>query len=133
MPSPTTASPLAGNVIGPPEGAFVIAEWKAPEAPPGPPRLIAPLHTPHSDDEAWYVLEGVLRIRNGDVEIEVPAGSSVFVRRGTPHTYWNPSPHPVRYLLMMTPNICRLIQEIHALPDRSPSVLKARKARLRTF
>ncbi len=27
---------------------------------------IAPLHVHHADDEAWYVLEGVLRLRIGD-------------------------------------------------------------------
>jgi oxalate decarboxylase/phosphoglucose isomerase-like protein (cupin superfamily) len=54
-----------------------------------------------------------------------PAGSSVFVPRGTPHTYWNPGPGPVRYLLVMTANIFRLIQEIHAMSDRTPSALRS--------
>jgi mannose-6-phosphate isomerase-like protein (cupin superfamily) len=121
---PTIAPLLSGNVIGSPDGAFIIAEWKDPGGPPDPPRLIAPLHVHHSDDEAWYVLEGTLRIKSGDAEIEAPAGSSVFVPRGTPHTYWNPTPAPTRYLLIMTPNIYRLIQTIHATQDRSPSTLR---------
>ena len=58
-------------------------------------------------------------------QIEVRAGCGIFVPRGTPHTYWNPGPGPVRYLLVMTANIYRLIQEIHATPDRSPAVMKA--------
>jgi mannose-6-phosphate isomerase-like protein (cupin superfamily) len=118
------APPLAGNVIGSPDNAFVIAEWRDPGSPPGPPRLIAPLHVHHNDDEAWYVLEGVLRIKAGDRDVEAPAGSSVYVPRGTPHTYWNPAPGPVRYLLIMTGNIYRLIQDLHALQDRSPATLK---------
>jgi len=55
----------------------------------------------------------------------VRTGSGVLVPRGTPHTYWNPGPGRVRYLLVMTANIFRLIQEIHALPERPPASLQA--------
>jgi hypothetical protein len=79
----------------------------------------------HNDDEAWYVLEGALVIRAGDNVIELPAGSAYLVPRGTPHTYWNPGPAPVRYLLFMTPTILRLIQSIHATNDRSPAAMAA--------
>jgi mannose-6-phosphate isomerase-like protein (cupin superfamily) len=119
------ASPLSGNTIGSADNAFIVAEWQDPGGPPGPPRLIAPLHLHHNDDEAWYVLEGTLIVRVGDEEIEAPAGSSVYVRRGTPHTYWNPGPGPTRYLLIMTPNIFQLIGAIHAMPDRTPPALQA--------
>src|SRR5882724_8462933 len=105
MSSPRIAPALAGRVIGSINDAFVIAEWRDPGGPPGPPRLIAPPHLHHRDDEAWYVLEGTLHVRVGDDTVEVPAGSSVFVRRGTPHTYWNPDPGRVRYLLVMSVNI----------------------------
>ena len=125
MSSPNIAPPLAGQVIGSPENAFVIAEWRDPGGPPGPPRLIAPLHLHHSDDEAWYVLEGALRVRVGGQEVEAQAGSAVFVPRGTKHTYWNPGPGPVRYLLVMTSNIYRLIQAIHAMPERTPAAVRA--------
>src|SRR5467141_773429 len=118
-------SSLGGRVIGSSNDAFVIAEWRDPGGPPGPPRLIAPPHLHHSDDEAWYVLEGALRVQVGKDEVEAGAGSSVFVSRGTPHTYWNPGPERVRYLLVMTSNIYRLIQEIHALAERSPAALRA--------
>src|SRR5690348_16932078 len=79
---------LTGQMIGLKESQFVIAEWTAQGAPAGPPRFIAPLHIHHSDDEAWYVLEGILAFRLGDQEIEAPAGSAVFAPRGIPHTYW---------------------------------------------
>jgi mannose-6-phosphate isomerase-like protein (cupin superfamily) len=125
MSSPIIAPLLAGNVMGSIDDAFVIAEWRDAGGPPGPPRLIAPPHVHHRDDEAWYVLEGNLCVRVGKDEIEAQAGSGVFVPRGTPHTYWNPGPGPVRYLLVMTSNIFRLIQEIHAMPERTPSDLAA--------
>ena len=125
MSSPTIAPLLSGQVIGTTNDAFVIAEWRDAGGPPGPPRLIAPRHIHHSDDEAWYVLEGILRVQVGTSEVEAAAGSAVFVPRGTAHTYWNPGPGPVRYLLVMTSNIYRLIQEIHKMPDRNPAALRA--------
>jgi len=119
------ASPLSGNVLGSVGDAFVIAEWQDAGGPPEPPRLIAPVHVHHRDDEAWYVLEGTLRVLLGKDEVEAHAGSGVFVRRGTPHTYWNPGPGPVRYLLIMTSNIYSLITEIHAMQSRTPADLRA--------
>ncbi len=98
----------------------MIAEWQDAGGPAGPPRLIAPRHVHHNDDEAWYVLEGALRVQAGENEIEVRAGSAVLVPRGTPHTYWNPGPGRLRYLLIMTPNIFSLVQGIHALKERTP-------------
>ena len=120
-----TAPALAGNLIGSVGASFVVAEWKDAGGPPGPPRWIAPLHLHRNDDEAWYVLEGALRVRVGEDVVEAQAGSAVFVPRGTAHTYWNPGPGLVRYLLVMTSNIYSMIQEIHAMTDRSPAALNA--------
>lgn len=124
MSSPFIASTLAGRVLGSEENSFVIAEWQDPGGTSSPPRLIAPFHVHHNDDEAWYVLEGALRIRLGTEEVEAPTGSAVFALRGTPHTYWNPGPGRVRYLLIMSPNIHKLIQSIHAMPDRNRAALE---------
>ncbi|MHB8652792.1 MAG: cupin domain-containing protein [Terriglobia bacterium] len=125
MSSLIIAPPLSGHTIGSITNAFVIAEWQDAGGATGAPRLIAPRHVHHSDDEAWYVLEGVLRVQVGAEEVEVRAGSGVFVPRGTPHTYWNPGPGRVRYLLVMPSNIFRLIQEIHAMSDHNPPALRA--------
>ena len=125
MTSPIVAPPLAGNVLGSGENDFVVAEWRDPGTPAGPPRLIAPLHLHRKDDEAWYILEGTLRARVGNEEVEARAGSGVLVPRGTPHTYWNPSSEPARYLLVMSANVYRLIQEIHAMKERTPAALRA--------
>ena len=129
MSNSLTAPLLAGSVIGSIGDSFVIAEWQDPGGSPGPPRLIAPLHLHNKDDEAWYVLEGVLHIRKGVEEIEARAGSAVFVPRGTPHTYWNPGPDRSRYLLVMTTNTYAMIQAIHALSERTPATLRALFAR----
>ena len=125
MTSPIVAPPLAGNVLGSVENDFVVAEWRDPGTPARPPRLIAPLHLHRKDDEAWYILEGTLRVRVGNEEVEARAGSGVLVPRGTPHTYWNPSSEPARYLLVMSANVYRLIQEIHAMKERTPAALRA--------
>jgi len=125
MSSPIIAPPLAGSVLGAIGNDFVIAEWKDAGGPPGPPRWIAPLHLHRNDDEAWYMLEGVLCVRKGTEIVEAKAGSAVIVPRGTPHTYWNPGPGLSRYLLVMTSNIYSLIQDIHAMSERSPAVLSA--------
>ena len=122
---PLTAPPLAGSTLGNGKNSFVIAEWRDPGGPSGPPRFIAPMHLHHNDDEAWYVLEGTLCVRVGDKDVEASAGSAVFVPRGTPHTYWNPGPGLLRYLLVMSPQIYELIQEIHATKERTPEVLRA--------
>ncbi len=124
MSSLRVLEPLFGQVLGSPADDFVIAEWSDPGGLAGEPRLIAPLHLHHHDDEAWYVLEGVLNVQNGDELLEVPAGTAALVKAGTPHTYWNPRPGPARYLLIMTPRIYSLIQAIHALSERTPGPLR---------
>jgi mannose-6-phosphate isomerase-like protein (cupin superfamily) len=91
--------------------SFVVADWADPGTHPG--RPIAGLHLHRSDDEAWIVLEGELGFRVGERELSVPAGESLLVERGTPHSYWNPAPAPARYLLVMTPRIHRLIDALH--------------------
>ncbi len=125
MNSSIVASLLAGRILGTTDNSFVIAEWRDAGAPPGPPRWIAPLHMHNNDDEAWYVLEGKLCVKVGDDTVEASAGAAVLVPRGTPHTYWNPDPAPLRYLLVMTPTIHQLIEAIHATTDRSPDAMRA--------
>jgi mannose-6-phosphate isomerase-like protein (cupin superfamily) len=100
---------LAGGSLGSFDDDFVVVEWTAEVGT----HWIAPLHIHHADDEAWYVLEGALGFRLGDDEIEAHAGSAVLARRETPHTYWNAGDIPARYLLVLTPNIARLLEEIH--------------------
>jgi mannose-6-phosphate isomerase-like protein (cupin superfamily) len=105
-------SPLAGHVLDPGEpSSFVLAEWSDDGSRPGEP--IVPLHVHLTEDEAWYVLEGTLRIRLGDAEVDAPAGTAVFGRRGIAHSFANPDPLPARYVLIMQPQTWSLIRALH--------------------
>ncbi|MHB8634935.1 MAG: cupin domain-containing protein [Fimbriimonadaceae bacterium] len=110
----TTAASLSGKHLGGAASDFVVAEWRQAGAHPGAePLLVAPLHVHNADDEAWYVLEGTLCVRRGDEVVTVHAGGGVMVPKGMVHTFWNPSPEPVRYLLIMTPRVFDLITHLH--------------------
>jgi quercetin dioxygenase-like cupin family protein len=63
-----------------------------------------PLHTHAREDEAWYVIAGELRFQLGDERAAVPAGSFVFVPRGTPHCFVNSGTEPARILVLFTPS-----------------------------
>jgi mannose-6-phosphate isomerase-like protein (cupin superfamily) len=106
------AGPLADRRLGSGGGDFAVVEWSDPGD--GPWEWIAPLHVHHADDEAWYVLEGSLRFRLGDEEFEVGPGGGAFAPRGTPHAYGNARRKPARYLLITTPAILALVDELHA-------------------
>jgi uncharacterized cupin superfamily protein len=75
------------------------------------------MHVHRSDDEAWHVLAGSLRFRFPDREVDAPAGTTVFVPAGVPHTYR--VTEPSRYLMFLTPRLDRLIAKLHTLSDRS--------------
>lgn len=62
-----------------------------------------PLHVHANEDEAWYVLEGSLRFRLDSEIASAPAGSFVFVPRGTPHCFQNVGDQPARILVLFTP------------------------------
>jgi len=100
---------LAGRALGSSGDDFVIVQWTAEVGD----HWIAPLHVHRRDDEAWYVLSGKLGFRLGDDEIEASPGSAVFARRGTPHTFWNAGQSEAEYVLVMTPRIAQLVEQVH--------------------
>jgi quercetin dioxygenase-like cupin family protein len=62
-----------------------------------------PLHLHANEDELLYVLEGRLRMElDGAIE-EATAGSLVFIPRGLPHTWQNPGPDVMRFLIVFSP------------------------------
>ena len=118
-----TAAKLAERVLAPPGSALVLAEWTAQGGTGGTPLYQAPLHS-HTEDEAWYVLEGSLCVRVGDDHSQIGAGGAVVVPGGTAHTYWNPGTEPARYVLVMGPQTYALIQAVHGVSDRSPETMR---------
>lgn len=107
MPEPIVTLTSASGAA-PPVAAggqsFVIKEWRG----SGP----AALHVHYQDDEAWHVIEGTLRFRFADRELHAPAGSTVFVPAGVPHTY---QAHGARYLIIMTPRLAALVAELQSV------------------
>ena len=57
-----------------------------------PHRSSPPLHVHHGDDEAWFVLDGVLTFQVQDTTFAAEAGSFVWAPRGLPHTFRVDSP-----------------------------------------
>jgi mannose-6-phosphate isomerase-like protein (cupin superfamily) len=106
------APALAGGQIGGAENDFVIVEWS--DSGDGEWEWIAPLHVHHSDDEAWYVLEGTLKFQIGQDILEAGPGCAVMAAKETPHAYGNARPgERARYLLVITPRIRALVDALH--------------------
>jgi len=62
-----------------------------------------PLHIQHNEDEAFYILDGVLTFQLGDRRIEAPAGSYIFVPKGLAHAWWNAGDVSARFLVIESP------------------------------
>jgi hypothetical protein len=87
--------------------SFEIHEWSG----SGPDYL----HVHYADDEAWHVLEGTLTFRFADRQSDAPAGTTVFVPAGVPHTYFEAAGQ-TRYLMILTPRLSALIAALHVAP-----------------
>jgi mannose-6-phosphate isomerase-like protein (cupin superfamily) len=112
MPYQDFVASLAGGQLGGPESDFVVVEWS--DSGESEWEWIAPLHVHHTDDEAWYVLEGALRFRIGDETHEAGPGGAVLARKGVQHAYGNARRgQRARYLLVMTPRIHALVKALH--------------------
>lgn len=91
---------------------LALANWPA----QGVATEVAPLHVHHQDDEAWYVVEGALRFRLAERELIAPAGTTVLIPAGVPHTFGNAGPEPSRYVIVMTARLQALISKLHEVP-----------------
>jgi uncharacterized cupin superfamily protein len=63
-----------------------------------------PAHTHAAQDESWYVLEGELRFKLDAAMHSAPAGSFVFVPRGTVHAFQNVGEGSARILVIFNPS-----------------------------
>lgn len=111
----------SGAPISAAGGSFEIHEWRG----SGP----ATLHVHYEDDEAWHVLEGTMRFRFAEREIEVGAGATVFVPAGVAHTFTGDD---ARYLIILTPRLSALIQALHAArnPSEHPEIYRRHASEL---
>lgn len=112
--SPVALPSLKDGKLAPDGSKLVLAEWTMPGRSPGEPEWMAPLHLHHDDDEAWYVLEGRLRVRIGTEDHEVPAGGAIIGPHGVPHTFGNAGAEPARYVIVMSDRTSALLDELHS-------------------
>ncbi|MBA2240649.1 MAG: cupin domain-containing protein [Solirubrobacterales bacterium] len=90
-----------------------------------PPGEGPPLHVHANEDEAWYVIEGKLRFRLGPELSEAPAGSFVFVPRGTEHCFQNVGDGDARILVLFTPAGMERFFERFAAAEPGPEAFRA--------
>jgi quercetin dioxygenase-like cupin family protein len=84
---------ISGNTLG----AYSLFEVTV--APQGEP----PLQAYSWEQQAYYILEGELVIRQSDRSFKVTAGSFVDIPKGILHTFKNVGTSPVRLLAIITP------------------------------
>lgn len=91
-------------------GTLAVLVCEAPEASPGP-----PLHVHPGSDETFVVLEGSLLLHADGQTHTVPAGGSIFVPRGTPHTFATATGGAARFLTIHTPGgFEQMHRDVHA-------------------
>ena len=67
------------------------------------PKSGPPAHIHRGADEFFYVASGEFKVKLGDRIVSAPAGSTVFVPRGTVHTFQNVGTKPGVLLVGVTP------------------------------
>ena len=91
-------------------GALSLLACEAPLATPGP-----PLHVHPQSDETFVVLEGTLLLHANGQTHTVPAGGSLFVPRGTPHTFATGPDQPAQFITVHTPGgFEQMHRDVHA-------------------
>ena len=95
----------------------------------------SPFHVHHDDDEAIYVLDGVIDLYLGDEVHEGRAGAWFFMPRELPHGYVVRSDGPARMLIMTAPaGFDRFFhdhgQPVEAGPPQAPAISKEEGERI---
>ena len=67
------------------------------------PRQGPPEHIHVREDEMYFVFSGNCRFKADGRYFEAPAGSFMFIPRGTPHCFQNVGDEPARLLVMFAP------------------------------
>ncbi len=78
-------------------GAYSLLEIVVP--PGGGP----PLHVHHNEEEAFYVIEGELKVQVWDREAKASAGSFVLLPKNIPHAFRIEDSRPAKVLALLSP------------------------------
>jgi quercetin dioxygenase-like cupin family protein len=89
---------------------FSVFESELPPESDGPPPHVHRIY-----DEAFYVLAGSVLFTSGGNGEECPAGSFVFVPRGTAHGFANPAATAARVLVVTTARAIQLVERAQEL------------------
>jgi quercetin dioxygenase-like cupin family protein len=76
-----------------------------------------PLHVHRDDDEAFYVVEGRLRVYVGDGVRDLGPGDFALAPRGVPHVYEVVSEAPARWLALSSGGFERFVEEVGVPAD----------------
>jgi mannose-6-phosphate isomerase-like protein (cupin superfamily) len=68
-----------------------------------PPGYTVPEHIHHCEEEAWYVLTGVLTFRIAGKTVEARPDTFVLVPRETVHGFGNAGKEPASFLVLFSP------------------------------
>ena len=84
-----------------------------------------PLHVHRDQDELIYTLEGTHRVKLGEELFDAPAGSFIFIPRGTPHTWQNVGDARSRFFATFnpaSPEFERFFADYAGLPESKRSI-----------
>jgi mannose-6-phosphate isomerase-like protein (cupin superfamily) len=94
----------------------------------------SPLHVHHTEDGAFFILEGSLHLQVGDLEVDATPGTFVFMPRGVAHAFRVTSAQAASYVNVQGPtgDFQELMAETQALMAQAlpPAKLAAEQARL---
>jgi quercetin dioxygenase-like cupin family protein len=85
-----------------------------------------PLHVHTREDETFYVCEGEVLFRVGEIEILAPTGTTVYLPRGVPHGFRVNK--PTRALLSAYPaGVEKMFRRISELPSGPPDMARIKQ------
>ncbi|MEX0682914.1 MAG: cupin domain-containing protein [Dehalococcoidia bacterium] len=77
-----------------------------------PAGFATPYHIHHRDDGVFYLLDGSMRIKCGQVDTIAHAGSTIFLPRGVPHAFRVEGASPARWFNVQSPHGDFMLQAI---------------------
>lgn len=80
------------------ESCYIIAT-RVPPGAGGPPRHV------HASDQTYYIIEGQIDLSLGSEELQIPAGSAVFIPAGLPHQNFNRGDAMETHLEVIAPGV----------------------------